>query len=401
MKRLLTCLVAAALVPLACQASAQSEEAEIMVTSEGSATVIDGDLARAEDEAISAAKRTAVELGVGVLVRSETLGRDFSEVRQTILTRSEGFISSWHKVEGSRRVESIEGDRLLSIKITARVKTLSLVNALSDIESICESMQRPRIMVLISESNMGKASNDPPASALAIARGLQEMNFDVVDPRTMSRLIEKQSMRGAVERDDARAASLLALQEGAEVLVFGTAASSEQAPPEGAERLKLASALLSVRIIYSDTGEALFTSRQTGGRGVSTSSLEEAGTRALDAAGAKLIKSDSARFAAQVIARWARESWNGRTLKLVADGITFSEMNALKKAVAEFRGHLDFASGSTFAAGTGTLYVRSSLTPDQFRQRLEDSVVGGKRVEIEQVQGAGTVVTLRRASSAK
>lgn len=312
MRQFRICLSLIVLITLACQALARQGEVEITVASEGSATIIDGDLARAEDEAIHAAKRNAVELGVGVLVRSETLGRDFSELRQTILTKSEGFISSWQKIDGSRRIESIEGSKLLSVKITAKVKALNLADALSDIEWVYESMWRPRIMVLINERNIGRVSDALPASALAIMRELQAMKFDVVDPEVVKRIAAEKSAQAALERGDAKAAARLAAQSGAEVLVLGSSESFEQIAPEGAEKLKLASAILRARIIYPDTGEVLYTSKQIDGRGVSTISVQDAGIKALSAAGAKLISSDSARFAAQLVARWANELQNGR-----------------------------------------------------------------------------------------
>ncbi len=312
MKRFGICLSLVMLMTVACQAAAQQAEVEIAVTSEGSATIIDGDIARAEDEAVNAAKRNAVELGVGVLVRSETLGRDFSELSQIILTRSEGFISSWQKIEGSRRIESIEGSKLVSIKITAKVKALNLADALSDIEWVYESMRRPKIMVLITERNIGRVSDALPASALAVMSELREMKFDVVDPEVVKRLVSEKSTQGAPHNWDAKAAARLAQQSGAEILVLGSSESFEQAPPEGAERLKLASAILRARIIYPDSGEVLYTSKQIDGRGVSTSSVQDAGIKALDAAGRKLISTDSTGFAAQLVARWASELQNGR-----------------------------------------------------------------------------------------
>ena len=392
------CAIALTLAFLPWQAAAQQSDVEMTVTAEGQGAIVNGDTGKAEDEALSVAKRNAVEQGVGVFVKSESLGKNFQLVEQTILTKSEGYIASWQKVEGYPKIEKIEGNQILTMKITARVKTINLVNALSDIEAIYESMQRPKVMVLMNEHNVGQRPEDLPASAMAIMRELQDKKFDIVDPEVIKRVIAKESARVAIERGDPHAAAMLAMQEGAQILVLGSAKSSEQKIEELGNTVKAASALLSARIVYSDTGDVLYTSKQISGRGVSTSNVEEAGTKALDDAGAKLLKSDTERFVAQVIARWASEAQGGRMFKVTADGVSYSEINALKKVIADLRGHVGWGGNSTYTGKTGTIYVKSKLTPDQFRERLSECKVNGKRIEITQVQGTTTVIQLKGAA---
>ena len=218
------------------------------------------------------------------------------------------------------------------------------MNALSDFESIYASMQRPKAMVLIAEKNMGSKCESLPASAAAIMRVLEERKFEMVDPEVAKHVTRDESARKAIEQGNAPAVSSLAKSEGAEILVIGTASAAQQSLPDTlGDGIKAASALLNVRIVYADTGEVLFTSGQIDGRGVSTSTAIDAGTRALDDAGSKLISSDSDRFTSQVIARWAAEVQNGRTYKVIINGVTYPEFEAMKKAISEFRGHVKFA----------------------------------------------------------
>jgi hypothetical protein len=394
MRYIWVCVLAIICAAFAPCALAQSD-VEMTVTAEGQAAIIGGDTGRAEDEALTLAKRNAVEQGIGVFVKAESRGENFMLVAQTILTKSEGYISSWQIVEGSRKIQDIEGSKILTIKITAKVKAVTLVNALSDIEAIYELIQRPKVMVLMNEQNVGQRPEDLPASAMAIMRDLQDKKFDIVDPEVIKRVIAKESVRAAIERGDSQAAAMLAMQEGAEILVLGSAKASEQKIEELGDTVKAASALLSARIVYSDTGDVLYTSKQISGRGVSTSNVEEAGTKALDDAGNKLLKSDTERFVAQVIARWASESQSGRMFKVTADNVSYSEMNALKKVIAELRGHVGWGGNSTYTGKTGTIFVKSKLTPDQFRERLSGSKVAGKRVEITNVAGTTTVIQLK------
>lgn len=391
-------LICAAFLLLICPplqvGAQQASDAVVNVTGEGSAVVVNGDIAGAADEAINAAKREAVEKGVGVCVKSETLGSDYQIVEQNILTKSDGFISSWSEIQGSRHVENVDGDELLTLKIDAKVKLINLVNALSDFEAIYASMQRPKVMVIITEKNMGSKCAELPASAAAIMRVLQERKFELVDPQVAMRAMEDKSTRRAIEKGDTPALASLAKSEGAEILVLGTASASEQSLPDDiGDTVKAAGALLNARIVYADTGEVLFTSGQIDGRGVSTSTALDAGVRALDNAGSKLIASDSDRFTSQVIARWAAEVQNGRTYKVIITGVTYSEFEALKKAISEFRGHVEFSGPKRYEGKSGTLYVKSTLAIERFRERLQEMRVNGKKVEI--YAAAGTTTTLK------
>jgi hypothetical protein len=394
LRRILVLLVIVLLAVVPLRALAEAADVESTVEAEGSAAVVNDDLGRAEDEALADAKKNAVEQGIGVFVKSESVGKNYEAVT-TILTHSEGYISSWSKIEGSRKVENVEGSKLLTIKISAKVKLLTLVNALSDIESIYEAIQRPKVMVLISEKNLGQPSEGLPASATALMRALGDRHFDVVDPEVVRNLLAKESARAVIERGDAQAAALLAMKEGAEILVLGTAQSTKQDVDALEGVVSTASAILTARIVYADTGDVLYTSQQVREKGASTSSIEEAGLQALDKAGTALLESDQNRFADQVIARWAREAQNGRTYKVTADGVTYSELNALKRVIGEFRGHVGFTGGTNLTGGTGAFSVKSKLTLDDFRDRLEKAKVNGKTVEITNVSGATTNLVLK------
>jgi len=372
---------------------AQSE-VETTVISEGVAAVVGGDLARAEDEAISDAKRNAVEQAIGVFVKSETLGENYQVVQETILTKSEGYITWWEKVEGSRRVEKIEQHELLKIKIKAKVGLIKLIDDMSDIEEVYNAMQRPRVMMLVAEENLGKPCGETPAS-LAVIRSLQDRRFDVVDPEVVEQIKQRESARAIVERGDAQAAARLALEQGAEILVLGKAKSSKSDVPYGLDdSVNCCSARLDARIVYADTGHILFTPKSAEGRGASFVSHQDAGLKALEDTGSKLISADAQRFAAQVLARWAREVQNGRVLRVLAESVSYDEFTALKKAVREFRGHVGFARES-YEGRKGSLDVRTKLSPDEFRARLSDSRLGRKKIEITRTFGTVTGLALK------
>lgn len=376
------------------QAFAQDAEITMSVKAEGSAAVKNNDLGQAKDEALADAKRNAVEAGVGVFVKSEALGKDYMVVEKTILTKSEGYISWWEVIEGSQKVEKFEGNQLLTIKISAKVKLLSLIGDLSDIEVIYEQMQRPRIMVLMAETNMEKDAKGLPVSANAIMRVLQEKRFDVVDPEVIKQLVANEANRAAIERGDTKAAAILAMNQGAEILVLGTADANEQSLDDlTGGGIKSASALVNARVVYADTGDVLFSPKQGEGKGASTSKASEAGSKALDAAGTNLIKNDTQAFAAQVLARWARELQNGRTFRLTCNSVSYKEFGDIKKAVKRFRGYVKIVR-EKYDAKVATMDVVFKSDPDSFRERLSEVKINKKEVQIDTATGNTTSITL-------
>ncbi|MCL5105302.1 MAG: hypothetical protein M1133_14495 [Armatimonadetes bacterium] len=397
MRYILVCLIAAMMLAgLPCGGFAQQGDTEMSVTAEGSAAVTNKDIAKAEDEALADAKRNAVEAAVGVFVKAETLGKNYQVVEENILTKSEGYIASWSKVEGSRGVKNVEGNQLLTIKISAKVKLTSLISDMSNIEEIYNAMQRPKVMVLVREECLGKPCPDLPVSAQAIMRSLQDRKFDVVDPEVIKRVIQKQSVRLMLEKGDTKAAAALAEDEGAEILVLGTAKAVETKGDDftGGE-VKSCSATVSARLVYADTGEVLFTPKLCEGRGASFSDASEAATTALDQAGGRLITADSKRFTEQVLASWARQVQNGRVLRLVASNISYDGFSALKGVIRDFRGHVEFVGQPKYTGKTATFSVRTKLTPEAFRDRLSGAKVGKKKIVIESITGAVTCLALK------
>ena len=391
-------LMASSSFVIAQEEKSGSNSVDLTVTAEGSGAVVDGDMAKAKDDALADAKKNAVEQGVGVFVSAKTLGEDYAVVEKTILTKSEGYISSWTIVEGSQKVEKFEGSQLLSIKIKAKIGMLNLISDLSDMEEVYNAMKRPKVMVLISEKNMGKKPEELPASAVSIMSALQDKKFDVVDPEVIKQLIQEQSTRVALETGDAKAAGVIAMKKGAQILVLGTAsAKAVDLSDIAGDDVKSASALLSVRIVYADTGEVLYvTSKSIQGRGVSVSDEEEAGTKALEDAGSKLISNDTNRFTQQILARWAKESQQGRVFRVVVNGVKDSEFEAIKTAIQKFRGYVNFVGDSSYEGKQGSVDVKFTMPLDSFRSNLRKVKVNKKVIEISRTSGTVTECLLEK-----
>ncbi|RKZ24730.1 hypothetical protein DRQ20_06515, partial [bacterium] len=125
---------------------AQEETKTVVV--EGTA-MIGTDLAKARDEAIEDALRSAVEQGVGLLISSETLVKNFQVIEDRILSRSHGYVASYEIVQ-----ERKEGS-LYRVRIKAVVKLGNLKDDLAAIGLLLRRKGLPRLMVLVDERNIG------------------------------------------------------------------------------------------------------------------------------------------------------------------------------------------------------------------------------------------------------
>ena len=231
----IACLVGVVLV--CAQLSAQPKaDPEVLVAAQGSAVLVNGDIAKAEDEAVSDAKRNAVEKALGVFVKADTLGSGYQVAAETILTHSEGYISNWNKVPGSRMIENVHGSELLSIKIEATVKLVSLITDATDIGPIYDAVERPRITVQITDEMETPSGS---TCGTAVMRALKSRGFEVVDAG-----------------------------QDAEVLIVGTAKTID-GPTDSSGAVKTAGAVVDARVVYADTGEVLYTAPQVQGRGAS------------------------------------------------------------------------------------------------------------------------------------
>ncbi|MCX6345708.1 MAG: hypothetical protein NT018_11655 [Armatimonadetes bacterium] len=393
LKYMIFCLIALiiAIAPAYCVVP---ENGEMLVIAEGSAAVVNGDIAKADDEAISDAKRNAVEKALGVFVKSDTIGSDYQVAEDTILTRSEGYISEWNKIPDSRKIETIEGHELLTIKINAKVRLVNLIDDAANIEPIYNAVLRPKVMVLIIDEIDGKKSDGVGTSATAIMRGLQKRGFDVVDPEVINGILKKQSTSSSITQGSLKSASELAVNQGAEILLLGTARASD-GPTDDTGNITCANAVIDARLVYADTAQLLFTPKLVKGRGVAFSDNAEARTRALNDAGNRFMASDDPSFTSQLLATWAIEVQSGRVYRIVANKIDFKDMNLLKKALIDLRGHVQFVGDADFGKQRAILNVRNRLTPQQFRDRLSGIKLGKKTIDIEESSGLVTYIKLK------
>jgi ABC-type uncharacterized transport system ATPase subunit len=124
-----------------------------------SQTVTGEGMGMTHDAALSAAKRNAVEKGVGVVVASETLVRNFAVAEDRILSKANGFVKTYEELSLSQGP-----DGLYTVVIQAEVTDIldEVVKDQLALDLLLSWVRHPRFMIMISEENI-----DDPTSIVA------------------------------------------------------------------------------------------------------------------------------------------------------------------------------------------------------------------------------------------
>jgi len=171
-----------------------------IVEAEGSASINNNDYEHAKDEAVLAAQKKAIETVVGCFVDSKTLGSNFTELEEEIITKSEGYIEDYEIIKGSERTRDIDGFKSLYIKIKAKVWVGKIFTDLSSISNLYEKLDKPKFAIIISENN-NIGANLTGELNTKIVNQLRSLNFIVVDT-TLTDLSNKSTLYKTLKEND-------------------------------------------------------------------------------------------------------------------------------------------------------------------------------------------------------
>lgn len=296
------------------------------VIARGVGLIMGGDLAKAEDDAKNSALRNAVEQVIGTMIQSDVLVQNYQTIEDNIYSQTQGYVQSFSVINKAQR-----GDNILEVTIKAVVKKGDLKNDLEAIGVLIARKGKPRLMVLIDEKNMDEHyyswSVDMNTSENEIMNDLIGKGFPFVDRDVVMRKLQKDMVLAALNGDEA-AASSIASQTGAEVLLIGKAVSK---PASGGPAvLKQAGmvscqASISLRAVRADDGTILVTSSKQ----AAAAHIDQltGGTQALQKA-AKIAADD---LSDKIISRWQKDVYSGTTINLRLLNVeTFSDLMKFK-----------------------------------------------------------------------
>ena len=333
-------------------------------------TVTGEGLGMTHDAALSAAKRDAVEQGVGVVVASETLVKNFQVVDDRILSKANGFIKIYREITSSQGP-----DGLWTVRITAEVTDIldEVVKDQLALDLLLSWVRHPRFMIMIDETNIDDAAST--VAATEIGRLLGQKGFDLVSPSQSEALRQRNVDLAAVQGDETKAAAMAA-EFGAEYLILGTAtARTIPVPIAGASRLS-GQANITAKVIRADNAQIL---AQETFHGKSTHiDAHTAGVAALKKAAAKL----SDYLLAETVKRWSLEQSNARLLTLKISGLTYQS----RKQVTDFlKGEVEGVQSvdqRSFAGGMVTLAVQFGGSNEDLGFQLDGKDLGSFVLQI-------------------
>jgi hypothetical protein len=284
-----------------------------LVAAEDEAIIAEGSGEGANaEEALIAAKRNAIEKGIGTILLSQTEIENFQVKKDQIITKTMGSVKSYEKIsEGKTDVGYYE------VKIKAVLSRSSINSDLAAFHILIESMDRPRTMVVIDENNVGTAEPNNSAAETAILQFLKDpYEFDLIDPKASAAIRSSEEKMASIA-GDAAAAAHLGSQSGAEVIITGSAVSREaKNMNQSLGGMVSVQADVTLRAINCTTGSIIGTAQAHAA--MVHISANTAGTQAITKASQKAIKD----LLDRIVKEWQNQQNNGMTLSLTVGGVT-------------------------------------------------------------------------------
>lgn len=202
------------------------------------------------EDAIRQAQRSAVEEAVGVFVHSQTEIENFELKKDKIFSRTQGYIKRFAVLK-----ESKEGN-LFKLKVSATVSLDKIKDDLIAMKILLESMERPKLMVLIDEDyksmdNLGMGIASTEMSSLLGAKG-----FELVDKSQVDAVMNNNQGRQALA-GNANAAKALGLKFGAQYVIVGKAVAQDAGEAYPGSGIKSIQASLQLKVIQTQSGLVL------------------------------------------------------------------------------------------------------------------------------------------------
>lgn len=330
------------------------------------------------DDALLAAKRQALQKGIGTLLISETEVENFALKRDMVLSRTIGAVRSY-EVLGERA----EGATYF-ITIRAVVSEADIRQDLAAMKILLESMDKPRLMVLIKEEGGRSAEN-------ALIDALLHKGFTVVDAATVAGLMAKDDglVRAALG-GDALAAARLGADNGADYVLVGQVKKGlMHSQLLGGAGMISGQASLAVRVIHAGNAAVISaTSATAGAAHVSPETAQE------EAAGKVARKVMDQKLFEEMVASFQDMVNNGKpievTFRPVDDFQTQQEINKVVAGLGDVT-----VQRTTFADGQLIVSLLYKGTVDALCQRLDGRRLSGKRIAVKAIAGSRVSVVVQ------
>lgn len=357
-------------VPSILASESKGEEIKVVVA-EGNAPIYENDTLKAKEAALGLAKRNAVESAIGSLVTAQTIVENFQTISDKIFVKTSGYIKKYKVIS-----EEKEGG-LYKLKIEAEVTIENIKDDLIALNLLQEAMQKPRIMVIIKEKNMGQNSSSPIAEKIILDKFIQK-DFNIVDPLQV-RNIRKDTKAQLALDGNLDAAAALGTQLGAEVIVIGEAQA--QSSPIGIEGVNMVTcqAVISVKAIRASTGKTLV-AKNTDAKVAHISELT-GGKKALEDAANKVSET----LIEDIVKIWNDEVMNAALIQVNVFNVNYDNFSKLIARLKKTQGVLSVYERE-FTDIVGEMDVNFIGNVQQLTGRLLELKFKDFKLKIQKVQ---------------
>ncbi len=198
-------------------------------------------------DAIRQAQRAAVEEGVGVFIHSETESSNYVLQKDKILARTSGYVTSYKVIEESSKQNDF------FVKIEATVSLDKIKDDLMAMKILLESMERPKLMVLIEEDYIDMTKPMMRIAETELNSQLAAKGFELVDKAQVEEVKEQNKARQALA-GNVDAASSLGLMFGAQYVIIGKVVAQDVGEAIAGTGLRSVQASLQLKVIQSQSG---------------------------------------------------------------------------------------------------------------------------------------------------
>ena len=220
------------------------------VSAEDKVVEVEGTSFLSREDAIRQAQRLAVERVVGVFIRSQTEVENFAIKKDRIMSRTQGYIKRYTILQDEKIGDSYR------VKIDAVVSADKIKDDLLAMRILLDSMERPRIMILIKEEYIGMDNVGMGLAATEISSLFAAKGFDLVDKAQLEKIKafdqRRQALAGNID-----AAKSLGLNFGAQYVIVGKAVVQDIGEAYPGSGLRSLQASLQLKVIQTQSGLVL------------------------------------------------------------------------------------------------------------------------------------------------
>ncbi len=361
---LLVCIYAALLC-------AETPQDDITVEAEG--------YGLSKNDALLKAKRNAVEKGIGTILMSQTEIRNFELQKDVILTKTKGSVKKYDILHEEKQ----QGD-IIYLKIRAVVSLANIKADLVALKILLESMNKPRMMVVIREENGNYAEN-------AILDYLSEKEFELVDAAVVAALMHKgdKLIRLATEGDPLAAARIGASNGAEYVMVGGITKGLMTSTFLSNSGMKSGQANISAKVVNCSNAK-IVASKSANGAAVHISA-DVAMAKAAENAAKKLM--DRHLFE-KIVSSFQDMINNGITLNVTIKNVTSFKMQKAIRGVLDELSDTVSVNKRSFGGGQLKLSVLYKGDADSFSETVDGKTVEGKKLSVTDITGSRVVIQL-------